>query len=118
VQLEAARDVERQLLEALRADPETLDAAEDAVTQHLAALADALGEGDPLGSSSSGTTASPSPSPTSGATAPLRPLRAADRAADQHMRALRSATAAITPLLASIAASDAAIAAALRSGGR
>ena len=106
-QLEAARTVETELMQVLRAATDVPEDALTAVEAHLTALDDALGDGE--------SAAAPSPSPS--ATPPaLTPLRAADRAADQHTRALRSASAAITPLLASIAASDAAIAAALRSG--
>jgi hypothetical protein len=112
--LEGARDVEAQLLEVLRAAPtgDVPEAAVVAVEQHLTALDAALGrQGAP--SSSASASSSTSASPTDAQTGPLR---AADRAAAQHTKALRSTSAAITPLLASIAASDAAIAAALRPG--
>lgn len=122
-QLEAAREVEAQLLVALQSDDSTPSDATEAVEQHLQALAGALGETEPTPSASASPSATSSPSVTASSApsdglAILSPVKAADRAADEHTRGLRVATARITPLLASIAASDAAIAAALRAGER
>jgi hypothetical protein len=91
-----------------------------AVSAHLRALDTALGQPASVVAALEGIrtplpTASPSPSQSSGRPPTVeQAVRAADRAVNAHVRALRSASATVTPLLASIAASDAAIAAFLR----
>jgi hypothetical protein len=93
-----------------------------AVSAHLRALDTALGQPASVVAALEGIrtplpTASPSPSPSQSSGRPPtveQAVRAADRAVNAHVRALRSASATVTPLLASIAASDAAIAAFLR----
>jgi hypothetical protein len=93
-----------------------------AVSAHLRALDTALGQPASVVAVLEGIrtplpTASPSPSPSQSSGRPPtveQAVRAADRAVNAHVRALRSASATVTPLLASIAASDAAIAAFLR----
>jgi hypothetical protein len=99
--LDSALEVERDLLDAVAGGDTPAEAsAQDAVREHIAALEQALGQSAALSTSPS-------------VMAP--PARAADRAANAHTRALRTASAPISPLLAAIAASDAAIAATLRS---
>jgi hypothetical protein len=118
VHLEAARDVESQTLQALIADGPTPDAATDAsavLQSHIDALDAALRTApSPAASSTDSLSGLPSASPTEPANGAA--VQALDAAATSHTRALRTASAAITPLLASIAASDAALAAALRRG--
>ncbi|HEX5017753.1 MAG TPA: hypothetical protein VFX15_09225 [Actinomycetes bacterium] len=116
--LESALNVEvtlhRTLQGLARGDAATQDAATQgvqAVDAHVTALSTALNEALEASPSSS---ASGTPEETT--TTVGDAVRAADHAADQHRRALRSASAEISPLLASIAASDAAVAALLRSG--
>ncbi|MFL6182726.1 MAG: hypothetical protein ACJ73J_10510 [Actinomycetes bacterium] len=89
-----------------------------AVDAHVKALDAALGQAPsvtfdiaPPGSPS------PPPSPSQQRSPSVdEAIRAADHAVNAHDRALRAASAEITPLIASIAASDAAVAAYLRSG--
>lgn len=111
--LEAARDVEAELLDSLAgwSDQGTLvdkRRVNEVLEAHLAALDTALG---------SSPSPNPSPSPSTPAAIPTSTAVAlVDSATRDHTRALRSASAAISPLLASIAASDAALAGALRRG--
>ncbi len=115
--LEAAQEVEVATLAALEgwpmdANDGTVTRAEvsSAISAHIAALVAALTSTPP---------AIPSPS-GSGSYALIPTLSTAqvvamlDSAASEHTRALRTASPEISPLLASIAASDAAVAAAIR----
>lgn len=119
--LDAARDVEAELLDSLAGWSEPgmlLDkrTTSEVLAAHLAALDTALGSSPAPSPSSSSfdsdqlSQSMPAAIPTSTAVALV------DAAARDHTRALRSASAAISPLLASIAASDAALAGALRRG--
>ena len=86
-----------------------------AVEAHVQALDTALG--DPPSMTVEMTpfeSDSPTPSSLERFVSVDEAVRAADRAVNAHLRALRSASAVISPLLASVAASDAAIAAYLR----
>jgi hypothetical protein len=112
--LESARGVENELRATIltwTAEPAEQSTALTVVDGHLSALDVALGaasaatmSGSPVPSASSADL------PTSTATLVTR----LDVAVDEHTMALRSASPQISPLLASIAASDAALGAAVR----
>ena len=113
--LEAAREAEAAALAAMEGWEARTDASAVAPTEartvviaHVTALDDAL-------------SATPAPSPTGSESLERVPAPSTeqvvallDDAAGQHTRALRTSSPEISPLLASIAASDAALAAAIR----
>ena len=118
VSLEEALGVETALLVTVanvRGSGTGAEQSVHAVQAHVMTLASALRQ------SPSATAGIATPSGASAS--PALPVsvddavRAADRAASAHTRALRSSSAEVTPLLASIAASDAAVASVLRGGG-
>ena len=110
VALMQAREREQLLLDQVRSwtpsRREPHSTVERVVEGHIVALDDVLDE--VLGASPTGAGSDVAKLTT------LTLAHAADRAADQHTRALRSAGAEPARLLASIAASDAAVAAHLR----
>ena len=110
--LQAAFDIEGGLLAALSSWTAPSGDDKTAVLQVIESHIDALRTS--LGSQQSSGSASPS-SPAESTVSVTRML---DAAADEHSRALRTASPPISPLLASIAASDAALAASLRGSSR
>ncbi len=115
--LEAAYEVEAATLASLegwslKANDSTVTPTEarTVINAHISALAMALSATPSAAPSSSGSESYELvPTLSTAQTAAVL-----DSAADDHTRALRSASPEISPLLASIAASDAALAAALR----
>jgi hypothetical protein len=119
VALEQALAVEASLLAVLSAWEDggatALDAVE-VVDQHVQVLRAALGASPSPSPTEPSPPSQPSPTEPSAAdpsTADVQ--RGIDDAADAHSAALRTASAGVSPLLASLAASDAALAAWLRS---
>lgn len=115
--LEATEEIEAETLSALAgwsdgADNSAVsrDEARSVISAHIAALATAL-SAPPSTAPSSSESESYELVPT---LSTAQAVAALDSAADEHTRALRSASAEISPLIASIAASDAALAAAIR----
>jgi hypothetical protein len=120
VALESALAAEEVLAAAIAAStfdsPELRVQALAVSDRHVSELREALGAG-----SAGSASPAPSPSPTTagpstGSTDDL--VRVLDQTADAHTRALRRAPASLVPFLASLAASDAALAAAVRQEAR
>ncbi len=126
VALESALAAEEVLAAAIAAStfdsPELRVQALAVSDRHVSELREALGAG-----SAGSASPAPSPSPTTagpstgstGSTGSTDDLvRVLDQTADAHTRALRRAPASLVPFLASLAASDAALAAAVRQEAR